>query len=72
MIQFLPSADEGNKCEGSKNKEQIGYSEESYRRQSHQYAEVAHQLLQSVHIRSSHPALKSDLDLLSLSQASVD
>ena len=40
------------------------FSEEFYRHHAHRYAEVAHQLLQSVYLRSSHPALKGDLDLL--------
>ena len=51
-------------CESSQNKEQIDYSEGFYRRHSHRYAEVAHQLLQSAYIHSSHPALQGDLDLL--------
>ena len=44
----------------------LGYdfSEEFYRHHAHRYAEVSHQFLQSVYIRSSHPALKTDLDLL--------
>ena len=40
------------------------FSEEFYRHHSDRYAEVAHKLLQSVYLRSSHPALKGDLDLL--------
>ena len=40
------------------------FSEEFYRHHFGRYAEVAHQLIQSVYIRSSHPALKGDLDLL--------
>lgn len=40
------------------------FSEEFYRHYADRYAEVAHQLLQSVYIKSSHPALKGDLDLL--------
>ena len=51
-------------CESSQNKEQIDYSEGFYRRHSHRYADVARQLLQSVYIHSSHPALQGDLDLL--------
>ena len=39
-------------------------SEDFYREHANRYAEVAHQLLQSVYIRSSHPRLKGDLDLL--------
>ena len=42
----------------------VDFSEEFYRHHSGRYAEVAHQLVQSVYIRSSHPALKGDLDLL--------
>ncbi len=42
----------------------VDFSEEFYRRHSDRYAEVAHQLVQSVYIRSSHPTLKGDLDLL--------
>ena len=42
----------------------VDFSEEFYRHHSDRYAEVAHQLVQSVYIRSSHPALKGDLDLL--------
>ena len=40
------------------------YSEEFYRHHARRYAEVAHQLIQSIYIRSSHPALKGDYDLL--------
>ena len=40
------------------------YSEEFYRHHAHRYAEVAHRLIQSIYIRSSHPALKGDYDLL--------
>ena len=43
---------------------QADFSEEFYRHHAHRYAEVAHQLLQSVYLHSSHPALKGDLDLL--------
>ena len=50
--------------ESSQDKEQSDYSEGFYRQHSERYAEVAHQLLQSVYIRSSHPALKGDMDLL--------
>ena len=42
----------------------VDYSEEFYRHHAHRYAEVAHQLIQSIYIRSSHPALKGDYDLL--------
>ena len=42
----------------------VDYSEEFYRHHARRYAEVAHQLIQSVYIRSSHPALKGDYDLL--------
>ena len=40
------------------------FSEEFYRQYADRYAEVAHQLLQSIYIKSSHPALRGDLDLL--------
>ena len=50
--------------ESPQSEEQIDYSEGFYRRHSERYAEVAHQLLQSVYIHSSHPALQGDLDLL--------
>lgn len=40
------------------------YSERFYREHAGRYADVAHQFLQSVYIKSSHPALKSDVDLL--------
>ena len=40
------------------------FSEDFYRHYADRYAEVAHQLIQSVYIKSSHPALKGDLDLL--------
>ena len=43
---------------------QADFSEEFYRHHAHRYSEVAHQLIQSVYLRSSHPALKGDLDLL--------
>jgi len=42
------------------------YSEDFYRDHAQRYSEVAHQLLQSVYIKSSHPALKGDMDLLDL------
>ena len=42
----------------------IDYSEEFYRSHAHRYAEVSQQLLQSVYIKSSHPKLKGDMDLL--------
>ena len=45
-------------------RKQDDYSEEFYKHHAHRYAEVAYQLIQSVYIRSSHPALKGDLDLL--------
>ena len=50
--------------ESSRSEEQIDYSERFYQRHSERYSEVAHQLIQSVYIHSSHPALKGDLDLL--------
>ena len=40
------------------------WSEEFYRHHAHRYSDVAHQLLQAFFIRSSHPALKQDFDLL--------
>ena len=45
-------------------RKQSDYSEDFYRHHAHRYAEVAHQLIQSVYIRSSHAGLKGDLDLL--------
>ena len=50
--------------ESSQTEDHTDYSEEFYEQHSERYAEVAHQLLQSVYIRSSHPALKGDMDLL--------
>ena len=50
--------------ESSQNEERNDYSESFYQRHSERYSEVAQQLLQSVYIHSSHPALKGDLDLL--------
>ena len=40
------------------------YSAEFYRHHAERYSDVSHQLIQSVYLRSSHPALKGDLDLL--------
>ena len=40
------------------------YSEAFYRRHAQRYADVAHGFVQSVYIHSSHPALKSDMDLI--------
>ncbi|MDH3598345.1 MAG: class I SAM-dependent methyltransferase [Candidatus Tectomicrobia bacterium] len=40
------------------------FSERFYQTHARRYAEVAHQFLQSIYIKSSHPALKSDTDLL--------
>jgi SAM-dependent methyltransferase len=40
------------------------YSADFYRRHAHRYSEVAHQLLQSVYVKSSHPSLRGDIDLL--------
>lgn len=45
-------------------KPQQDYSANFYRQHAERYAEVAHGYLQSVYIRSSHPALKSDNDLI--------
>ena len=39
-------------------------SEGFYREHADRYAEVSHQMLQSVYIKSSHPRLTGDLDLL--------
>ena len=51
-------------CESPPSERQSDYSEEFYRAHADRYAEVAHQLIQSIYIKSSHPALKGDLDLL--------
>lgn len=40
------------------------YSENFYRLHALRYSEVAHQLLQSVYVKSSHSSLKGDMDLL--------
>lgn len=40
------------------------YSADFYRSHARRYAEVAHQFLQSVYVTSSHPAVRSDSDLL--------
>ena len=40
------------------------YSEDFYRHHAERYSEVAHLLLQSVYVKSSHPALKGDMDPL--------
>jgi SAM-dependent methyltransferase len=40
------------------------YSEQFYQQNARRYAEVAHQFLQSVYLKSSHPALKNDWDLV--------
>lgn len=42
----------------------LDYSEKFYTRYAERYAEVSHQLLQSIYIESSHPKLTSDLDLI--------
>ena len=42
----------------------VDYSEEFYKQHARRYSEVSHQLLQSVYVSSSHPALKTDMDLL--------
>lgn len=39
------------------------YSEKFYQKYADRYAEVAHQYLQSVYVKSSHPALQGDTDL---------
>ena len=51
-------------CNSPPSEKPLDYSEEFYRAYADRYAEVAHQLLQSIYIKSSHPALKGDLDLL--------
>ena len=40
------------------------WSVEFYRHHANRYSDVAHQLLQAFYVRSSHPALKQDFDLL--------
>ena len=40
------------------------FSPAFYKAYSQRYAEVAHQFLQSVYVKSSHPALTGDVDLL--------
>jgi SAM-dependent methyltransferase len=40
------------------------YSARFYERHARRYSEVAHGLLQSVYVKSSHPAVRTDLDLL--------
>lgn len=42
----------------------LDYSEKFYARHADRYAEVSHQLLQSIYIESSHPKLTGDLDLI--------
>ena len=42
----------------------MGYSEKFYARYADRYAEVSHQLIQSIYIESSHPKLTNDLDLI--------
>ena len=42
----------------------LDYSEKFYARHASRYAEVSHQLLQSIYIESSHPKLTGDLDLI--------
>lgn len=42
----------------------LDYSEKFYARYAGRYAEVSHQLLQSIYIESSHPKLTGDLDLI--------
>ena len=50
--------------ESSPGQKETDYSEKFYQRHADRYSEVAHELLQSIYIRSSHAALKGDLDLL--------
>ena len=40
------------------------FSEEFYRLRSSRFSDISHQLIQSVYVQSSHPALRGDLDLL--------
>jgi SAM-dependent methyltransferase len=47
----------------SDDKPQPDFSEAFYRHHAQRYADVSHQFLQSVYIRSSHAALQGDLDL---------
>ncbi len=42
----------------------MDYSESFYTTHARRYAEVSHELRQSIYIEASHPLLKSDLDLL--------
>ena len=42
----------------------LDYSEKFYARYADRYAQVSHQLLQSIYIESSHPKLTGDLDLI--------
>ena len=42
----------------------LDYSEKFYKRYTGRYAEVSHQLPQSIYIESSHPKLTGDLDLI--------
>ncbi len=51
-------------CEVPRQNSDPDYSEGFYRNHARRYAEVAHQFLQSVYIKSSHPALNNDIDLL--------
>ena len=43
---------------------QLDFSEGFYKSQARRYSEVAHGLVQSIYIKSSHEALTGDLDLL--------
>ena len=40
------------------------YSPKFYKEHAQRYARISHEFLQSVYIRSTHPGLKSDLDLI--------
>ena len=42
----------------------VDYAERFYRDNARRYAEVAHKFLQSIYVKSSHPALKNDWNLL--------
>jgi SAM-dependent methyltransferase len=51
-------------CAALHDRPEPDFSERFYQTHARRYAEVAHQFLQSIYIKSSHPALKSDTDLL--------
>lgn len=47
-----------------KDKKDPDFSEEFYRHHARRYADVSHNMIQGVFIRSSHPALKNEMNLL--------